>query len=313
MAADLVNLTRVRAILTGITDTSQDNLLQTLASVASRAVETWTRRQFWVRDYDEFYDSDGSGSIFLRNFPVLNVSRMAMTKQAVIQIRNTNTVTNSRALVATTQVVQQDWPTQTTGITLTRVAGGLSILDATLLWNDYPTVQLLANAVNALVAFGWGAIVTSGMGNWASDDIQPTQGAQNAWNNQANLYAYTTDLNDYDLVPETGEVRFSGSFATLFGTGWVPSQFPGVDLWPGVNLPRGSRNLRAQYTAGFNQIPENVQQATALWAAHLFQQPQFAGNLTSESLADYSYQRAVSVGPPPDVQSLLLPWKDWRI
>ncbi len=321
---DLITLERAKLAFPSVVDNSQDVTIQTLIGAASRAIERHCRRVFAATSYDEIYDSDGSGSLLLRAFPVLSVSRLAMVPSPVCNISNTSPSSAvQRAIVQTTLAANTDWPAASTGITLTRVALGVTTVDATLTWANYTTVQAVVNAINAL-GNGWSATVAAGMGGWPSADINAIQGAMSCLSGSgAQLMIHTQDVGAFDLTPETGEVRFSGNLGTsIYGTGWLPGSYA-VDLLPGVSLPRGNRNLRIAYTAGFANLPmdvgyvgplASVAHACALQTAHMFSNPAAAGNLLSESLGDYSYTRTGPVqGLLSLVKELVEPFRDFRV
>jgi hypothetical protein len=123
--------------------------------------------------------------------------------------------------VRTQAVSQADWPAASIGLTLTRWASGVKSEDSSILWTNNVTLNAVAAAVIAL-GNSWTAQVSAGFGLWASADIIHLQGPQNALGIPGNLNIHTTDLNDFDLIQETGEFRFSSSLTNIFGSGWAP-------------------------------------------------------------------------------------------
>jgi hypothetical protein len=308
--ADLVSLNRAKDAFPNLLDNSQDAVIASKITAASRMIEKFCSRIFAKSSYDERYDSDGGGTILLRNYPVLAIDRVAMAPTALLSVQQTNNTVNSRATVGTQQNANLDTPVATTGLTLTRWASGVKIVDTSITWVTYPTITQVVNAINALNA-GWLATVQGSFGNWASADLNPMIGPQNALTVPVSLNAHTTDLNNYEVVPETGEIRFSNPLSQVLssGFGWMPGVFGG-DLMPGVNLPRGSLNVRVQYTAGYNVIPEDLQDACGLLAASLYSNPASAGELKSETLGDYSYERELSERLPKRVLAVVKQYKD---
>jgi hypothetical protein len=49
-----------------------------LISAASRAVETYCRRTFSATDFDERYDSNSTGRLFLRNRPIISIASVSL-------------------------------------------------------------------------------------------------------------------------------------------------------------------------------------------------------------------------------------------
>jgi hypothetical protein len=75
--ADLVSLGSVAAQLTGLT-TAQAAALPSLISAASRAVQSYCRRDFLATDYTESHGSDGTGRLFLRQRPVNSIASITV-------------------------------------------------------------------------------------------------------------------------------------------------------------------------------------------------------------------------------------------
>jgi hypothetical protein len=218
-----------------------------------------------------------------------------------LKIINNDQVTNQFARVQVT----------TTGLFLTRVASGVMITN-TLTYAGNVTLQALATAVTAL-ANGWSAQVvglSSGdYGLWPSQDlyVQPTfgdgltsQGSLTARGQFAELKMHTYELAGYQFDPR----------------GWLLRAIPYTDpelLHPeDLIWPTGIGNFRVQYTAGFVNVPEDVQEACAQWTAALFWQTK-----RDPGLAHAAIPGASTVSPystmPPGVQELLLPYRDHKL
>jgi hypothetical protein len=93
----LINLQRAKLAFPNLADNSQDATLNALITAATRHIENYCKRRFGATTYDEIYDSDGTGSLHLRQFPVIDVLRVSMTPTTVIVIKNTDSATNQRA------------------------------------------------------------------------------------------------------------------------------------------------------------------------------------------------------------------------
>lgn len=318
MPDNLIDLAKAKAAIANYTGTAQDAAIQSLIKAASRAIERYCKRRFLVADYDELYDALGIGSLLLNNFPVLSLGRIALAPERVLTIKNTlNPRTQvSRVTVETIQnssSLANDYPALSLGIRLTRVdSTGTSNTDGEILWASYPTVQDVATQINTLSANGWEATVQGSYGIWRSADINAVQGSRSCLGSGAKLTIHTNDLTEFDLVPETGEIRFTNSLDPMnFSAGWSGVSY-NTELLPGTALPRGNQYIRVAYTAGFYDVPDDVERACAMFVAWLFKQPEFVGGLVSEHLGDYSYQRQITEGMPSDVKSLLAPYRDHR-
>lgn len=87
------------------------------------------------------------------------------------------------------------------------------------------------------------------------------------------------------------------------GLAWLGSAGP---VWS-----RGYRNIRVQYTGGYESPPEPAKQATIILVRHLADSSRNTGVLLSERIGDYEYQTsptAAKADPPFVVRALLDPY-----
>ncbi len=191
---------------------------------------------------------------------------------------------------------------------------------AGLTWATYPTLNALANAVNAIGGNGWAAQVvgdpTGDYGQWPSADLyvpgsygDPLEGA-GVQTSQGNLTARGQNaelkLHTYELAGYQWDAR-----------GWLLRAIPYTDpellhpedlIWPvGVN------NFRIQYTAGYTVIPEAVQEACARWVAIAYnltlRDPSVASQAASGAFSQTWPADAPSHEPPPSIRPLLAPYR----
>src|SRR5436305_864609 len=105
---------------------SNPTYLASLITAASDAIRRVCNRDFTQSSYTEFYSgSISSGTLEplrLRQFPVLEITRVASNPRSALRVQNTDSVTNQRATVETT----------TTSLRLFRVAAATSVT------NDLP-------------------------------------------------------------------------------------------------------------------------------------------------------------------------------
>lgn len=274
--SDLISLSRARQSLQGA-GSIDDAVLAVLISAASAAVEKHCQRTFVLTSYRERYDGDGSGRLWLKNFPIAAVTRVSAGRASALAIQQTDTTTNQRATV---RVIP-------TGLVFARVAGGTTVTDSTVTFASSATIAALAAAVNALGA-GWSASAHGDFGAWPSTDIFDPQGPFDCRGAYAYLEAFESDLTVFELLDAQAGL-IAGDFS------------------------RGVQNLLVEYQAGFATIPEPVQQAAALLVGDLLASPQFAGGLLREKLGDYSYAADRAANAISDrVRSLLAPFVDHR-
>lgn len=266
---NLTTLAKVKEFM-GISVSTYDDKLNSILTAVSRAVEKYLDTKVISESFIEYANGKDSwrvGYMHLNNSPVLAISRVATRPTPALMIRNT-TATNQRATVAVTS----------TGITLTRVASGVSTSN-TLTWASYVTLNLLASAINSLGS-GWAATVAGNAndyGGWPTTLLKYIQGALDA-KSEANVELY---------VEELGEYRIDETEGTLWG-----------------EFPYGYQNVEVRYTAGWATIPDDLQMGVASLVKSVFDASNVDGNMKSERIGDYSY--TLKDGFSGDVYSSLL-------
>lgn len=263
---------------------AENTTLDGLIAAASRGIESYCRRLFPVRQYDECYDGCASRRLLLRHYPVISVERVAYCPLAVLAVTNT-LATNQRATVKVTD----------TGLTLTRVASGVNYTTEVAVSSN-ATLTALATAINALGS-GWSAeVVDSTSGHRASADLRAIQGAFSCHNVKAGLRLHVLELSAYEVDEARGcLLRTPDDGLALLedhGLGWFG----------------GSRFWRVIYTAGYPTIPEDVQEACAQWVAALFWATKRDPGASQVATVGVSTITA-HADMPPQVRGLLRPYR----
>lgn len=261
---DLIsNDTAIQNATLSALNASDPSYLARLISAASVAIEGYCMRSFTAQSYTEVYSGGGMpyAEIQLNNFPVLSIERIATSAQQALTINNTSAA-NQRATVATTS----------TGLKLVRVASGVSTT-STLAFASYLTLDLLVAAINGL-GNGWSATAVTGYGSFPSADLLPIQGAGTTVQNSGGAYLelYTEE--------NSGHWRLSAKSGILSGE------------WP-----QGDQNIRIDYTAGFDPIPQDVQEACVQYVQDLYEGGLINSNVKSATLGPFSYTMADKVQP----------------
>jgi hypothetical protein len=310
-AKDLITLARAQAAMTYYTPGSNDSLVSTLITACSEAIEKYCKRRFVSTAYDELYNGNGDRRLLLRQYPVQSVKSVRYRPVTVLKVINTNTLLNQQARVAVTS----------TGLSLTRVASGVSSTDTSSTWASFPTLQALANNINGL-GNGWSAQVvgdanvTGDYGLWPSADLYvpgsygdalegsgvlQSQGALTARGQNAELKMHTYELAGYQW-----DAR-----------GWLLRAIPYTDpelLHPeDLVWPVGINNFRVQYTAGYSTVPEAVQEACARWVALAYNVAGRDPALQSQTIAGASTYHWLGGTPdslpPLQMRPLLAPYR----
>jgi hypothetical protein len=291
--ADLITSTRAKYNINQSSFTgTEDSTISALITAVTRAISKFCRRNFDSQTYDELYNGTGDRRLALRQFPIVSVARVAYGPIPVLRVSNTSAA-NQRATVAVTS----------TGLSLTRVASGVSSTDTSITWGSYPTLAQVAAAVNAL-GNGWSAVVADGSyANRASADLRAPQGALNALNVQAPLLLHAQELSGYDIDADRGWLirgPASAEMLDAFDDPLPPTWFGGLNYW------------RVVYTAGFATVPEDVQEACAEWVAALFWRTKRDPALLHEAIPGV-LARAPEQEMPAHVRALLLPYRDHKV
>lgn len=275
MSHDLITRVRALANLNNLSATANENTtIDLLIRAVSEAIRRYCRREFALQNHDELCDASGGPLLRLAHYPVVAVDRVATGAETVLTVTNT-AAANQRATVQVTN----------TGLTLVRVASGTTTTDTSSTWAANATLSAVAAAVTAL-GNGWSATAISGHGSRAASDLRPIQGALHAKDVAAELLLHTEELGDYQVDAAKGYLHRAA--------GWQE----GID------------NYRVLYTAGYETVPEDVQEACAQWVAALYWQAKRDPGLTQEQVPGV-VSRSPFKGMPANVKALLAPHRAW--
>lgn len=278
---------------------SSGQYLSSLVTAASDSIRIYCARDFAQQSYADYYTigvQQKQQPLLIRQYPVIEVTRVALVNQAML-VQNSNTSVYQRATVETTAA----------GIVLKTMASAVPA-STTLAYASYPTLNAMAAAITTLGG-GWNATVWTGSngsyGLWPSADLKPLQGAASAFQGGAYLEIYE-DVN-------------TGGFGTLNGNddwdGLCGSSGPAWRLDPETGefyfrSMRGSLALRIDYIAGFLAVPQPVQEACVQLTQWLYQSSQALMTARSVKLGNTSVEFAIGGGWPASVKMLLAPYKD---
>jgi hypothetical protein len=274
-------ITRARAIYNlanRATTAAEDTTLDALIAAVSKSIENYCWRTFAATSYDELYPGNGRSELILRNYPTVSIERVAHAPTPVLRVTNTST-SMQRATVKVTS----------TGIELIRVASGVSTTN-TILFADQATLTAMATAINAL-GNGWsGTVIDPTFDLRPSADLRALQGAFNAKDVHADLKLHASELSSFLIDAERGcLLREEGA------------------CWDG-----GLHYWRVVYRAGYNAVPDDVQEGCAQWVAQLFWMTKRDPGLSSEAIPG-TVSRVSVRDMPGAVKLLLAPYRNWRV
>jgi hypothetical protein len=288
--SDLITTARAKYNLGNLSTTSdEDTTLAALVTACSRAIRRFCKREFDSQQFDELYHGTDHPRLALRQFPVVSVARVAYDPVAVLRVTNTSTA-NQRATVAVAA----------SGLSLVRVASGVTTTDTSVTFAGNVTLSAVAAAVIAL-GNGWSATVTDAAhNNRASADLRALQGALNARDVTAELMLHVQELAAYEVDAARGWLTRT------------PAPFLPDDWRRGLGWRGGLNYWRVIYTAGYATVPEDVQEACAQWVAARFWQTKRDPGLAHEVIPGVA-SRTPDRAMPPGVQLLLQPYVDHKL
>jgi hypothetical protein len=265
-AGDLITNTRARVALpSAAASGADDTAINTLITACSRGIERYCKRRFVANDYDELYSGRAERNIFLRNYPIRSVKSVRYRPVTVMKITclaSSNTTPQARVEVLST------------GLRLTRVTSGVTTTTTTgLTFASNATISALGSAVNAADGGNNWQWQSQGYDNWPSADLfcpngmvtdydytPAGQGAlQCVQGSYAELKMHTYELQGYQINSRQGALLRA-----------IPYTDPELLHPEDLIWPIGINNFRIQYNAGYDTVPEDVQEACALLVAYHF-------------------------------------------
>lgn len=279
--ADLISQPWLTSCLAGLNlSAATQSLYPQLTAAASRAIRRYCNRAFNRQVYDELYTLDPGNVLLLKQVPVNAVERLCTNPTTVLAITNTNASLNQRATAALLTTGNVDIGLTVTGVTLTRYASGAKQVDS-VAFTANMTISALATAI-AAVGGGWSATPISGYELWPAADLRQVQGALPALSpSSAELQIHVDDVA-FNLDELTGEIFLDQTAADPFSSirfgPYLGTDFGDLDLYGG---PLG---IRCVYDAGYDTVPEEVQQATVEVVKAMIERLTTDTTLVSESI-----------------------------
>lgn len=206
--------------------TDDDLDLQGVVDAVNGWIGNYCKRTFDSTAATEYYNGTGSAVLHLDNFPVTDITRLSIGRQAAIYVNNSNSSSTASATVTLTSVV----------LTYNGTA-------STLLFADYATLTLMAAAINALSASGWSAeLADADFGAYLSTELCQAYGKSCIDSRDVELDIPAEAEWDFEIDPDAGIITNSSAF------------------------PIGLRNIRVDYTAGYDEsdMPEDLRLAAKI-------------------------------------------------
>lgn len=209
------------------------SIVSVIHSSVEKFVKNYCGKDFEQTSYSkESYSGDGRQYLFLKNYPIIYLDRIAIGKRDVLRIKNTNDYSTASISVSST------------GLRL--VKDGTA--DETVLFSTYTTLTAVATAVKAIS--GWEAeVISSGTySNFKSTELLPRYGASAIDDNWVNLAIAEEAIDILEVYENEGYVKVGGCF------------------------PRGSNNIFVDYTAGYSSsnMPEDLKMAIKILCKYIY-------------------------------------------
>ena len=175
------------------------DLVSTILTSTDKYVKEYCRRVFESASYSEIYNG-GVSSIFLNEYPITALSRIANGRDESFSVNNTNTTSYA-----------------TCSCNGTNFTCNLNGSDSDLALGTYTTITTLVAAINDLGS-GWVATVSGDYGDYLSSEIISFYGKSCLDNDIAYVEIPSESLTDFIIDTDTGEIKhnFPVGFQNIF-------------------------------------------------------------------------------------------------
>jgi hypothetical protein len=273
---------------------AQLQALPQLTAAASRLIRRYCNRYFNRQTYDGLYTLDWPSRVLnLRQFPVNGLIRVRTNPTQVFNVTNTSGA-NQQAYVTLTYTGNADIPDippLTTGMRFTRVSYGIVYKDEVLLTGPNITFQGLMNSIN-LLGNGWKATIANSLySQWPTADLRQGVGPSVAIGtySQQGFWIHVDDT-PAQIDQDAGLLLLDAS-----ATGpWTSPRFGAYsDTGYGdLDIGGGHQGIRVVYDAGWDVVPEDVQQACVETIRDFLNLLNLDQRIQSETDGAYSYELA---------------------
>ena len=262
----LTSLANLKAYL-GVTGTTDDVILEQCIDRATAIIESYCDRKFKSRTFHEFLMPHGDRTVRTEEFPIVSIDTIAFGSQTSFSISSD---TASTDVVAT---VGFDGST----LRLYKVASNGTETTDTLAASSFATTSAIVTQINSSVS-GWSATLTKN----AYTRSLYRFGGRGVIDADAQLEFPRDNVSEYRVDFDTGRIHITAD------------RFPGIreDDARANRFPAGFFPVFVQYTAGFETVPDDLEQVGLEVAGDIFRERLQDRTLQQESLGDYNYTQA---------------------
>ena len=250
-----------------VTGTTDDVILEQCIDRATAIIESHCDRKFKSRTFFEFLMPEGDRTVKTEQFPIISIDTIAFGSQTSLSISSD---TASTDVVAT---VGFDGST----LRLYKVASNGTETTDTLAASSFATTSAIVTQINSSVS-GWSATLTKN----AYTRSLYRFGGRGVIDADAQLEFPRDNVSEYRVDFETGQIHITAD------------RFPGIreDDARANRFPDGFFPVFVQYTAGFETVPDDLEQVVLEIAGDIFRERLQDRTLQQESLGDYNYTQA---------------------
>jgi hypothetical protein len=251
----------------GITSVDDDVLLEDAIDRATAIIESHCDRKLKARTFSEWCMPSGERTFTVDNYPIVSIDTISYGSAISMTISSD---TASTDVIATVE-------NNGTNIRLRKVTYAGATELTTLAVADYVSTRQLVNYINLAVS-GWTATLTE---NALTASLYRF-GGRGVIDAPCNFEYPRDNVSEYRVDYDTGLVHI------------IADRFPGIrsDNASANRFPSGFFPVFVQYTAGFETVPADLEQACIEIAADLYRERKQDKTITSESLGDYNYTQA---------------------
>jgi len=177
-----------------VTDNSQDDVINAIHAPVEKWIKEKSQKDFEETSYKEYSDGDGTEYLFLKQYPIISVSRLSIGRNNAIKVNNSAIATYATVSVTSTGVVLNKDGTETT-----------------LLFADYATITLMAAAIADET--NWQAsVMNTSYASYASTELIEAMGLECLDASWAYLEIPDEPDDSFEVDPDSGVIYRAGGF-----------------------------------------------------------------------------------------------------
>lgn len=210
------------------------DIVDTILDGVDSFIRGYCDREFESASYKEYQNGNDKQNLFLKQYPIISISRLSIGRNDGIKVNNTGTASYATASVTSTGVVLNK--------------DGTNSANSPLLFTANVTLTDMVTAIGNET--GWQAeVINSNYASFASTELIEIMGLQCLDATWAYLEIPDEPESDFDVYAEEGYLFKGGGFA------------------------RGHRNIRVDYVAGFSStdMPDRLKLAVKILVKFIYQ------------------------------------------